>query len=153
MFKIDKAQIASMLLSVGLLGCAAGSAAAAVRVEGQVQAGRGPLANSTVTLWAASADEPRQLGQTRTNSDGRFEITSQETPSPDATLYIVAKGGEATVNKGSGDNPAAALLAVLGNAPPPAVIGTTLSDRAAVSNEGKKTDEGKVRVEHDGGPL
>jgi hypothetical protein len=32
-----------------------------VRMEGQVQAGGGPLANSTVTLWAASAGEPRQL--------------------------------------------------------------------------------------------
>jgi hypothetical protein len=26
-------------------------------------------------------------------------------------LYVVAKGGEAVVNQGSGDNPAAALLA------------------------------------------
>ena len=45
-----------------------------VRIEGQVQAGGGPLANSTVTLWAASAAQPRQLAQARTNSDGRFEL-------------------------------------------------------------------------------
>ena len=134
-----------MLLSVGLLGCAAGSAAAAVRVEGQVQAGRGPLANSTVTLWAASADEPRQLGQTRTNSDGRFEITSQETPSPDATLYVVAKGGEATVNKGSGDNPAAALLAVLGNAPPPEVVIDEMTTLASVIRSSSTGPLSRVR--------
>ena len=37
MLKIDKAQIAAMLLTVGLLGCACGPAGAAVRIEGQVQ--------------------------------------------------------------------------------------------------------------------
>jgi hypothetical protein len=93
-----------------------------VRVEGQVQAGGGPLANSTVTLWAASAAEPRQLAQARTNNDGRFELGSQETLGADVILYLVAKGGEATVNKGSGDNPAIALLTVLGNTPPAKVV-------------------------------
>src|SRR5262245_39477385 len=93
-----------------------------VRVEGQVQAGGGSLANSTVTLWAASAGEPRQLAQARTNNDGRFELGSQETLGADLILYVVAKGGEAAVNKGAGDNPAAALLAVLGNTPPPNVV-------------------------------
>ena len=46
MLKVDKARMASMLL-VGLLGCAGGTAVAAVRVEGQVQAGRGPLAGAS----------------------------------------------------------------------------------------------------------
>src|SRR5262249_44778074 len=93
-----------------------------VRIEGQVQAGGGPLANSTVTLWAASAGEPKQLAQARTNNDGRFELGSQETLGADVILYVVAKGGEAAVNKGAGDNSAAALLAVLGNVPPPKVV-------------------------------
>ena len=81
-----------------------------VRVEGQVQAGGGPLANSTVSLWAASAGEPKQLAQTNSGSDGRFELRAADTPGKDVVLYVVAKGGIATVNKGSGDNPAAALL-------------------------------------------
>src|SRR5262245_14277282 len=93
-----------------------------VRAEGQVKAGGGPLANSTATLWATSAGEPRQLAQARTNNDGRFELGSQETLGAEVILYIVAKGGEAAVNKGAGDNPAAALLAVLGNTPPPKVV-------------------------------
>src|SRR5262245_46919588 len=104
----------------------------AVRIEGQVQAGGGPLANSTVTLWAASAGEPRQLAQTRTNNDGRFEIGSQETLGADVILYVVAKGGEAAVNKGAGDNPAAALLAVLGNMPPPEVVINEMTTVASV---------------------
>jgi hypothetical protein len=132
MFKIDRAQIATILLAAGALGCACVPAAAAVRLEGQVQAGGGPLANSTVTLWAASAAEPRQLAQGKTGSDGRFELTSQETPGADLVLYIVAKGGEATVNKGSGDNPATALLAVLGNPLPSKIVVNEMTTVASV---------------------
>ena len=58
----NKAQIIAMLLAVGLLGFASGPVAAAVRIEGQVQAGGGPLARSDVTLWAASAGEPETTG-------------------------------------------------------------------------------------------
>jgi len=50
MIKIDKAQIVALLLTGGLLGYACGPAAAAVRIEGRVDAGGGPLAKSTVTL-------------------------------------------------------------------------------------------------------
>src|SRR6516225_7214931 len=110
-------QLVSVLLTIGALGCAS-PVAAAVRIEGQVQAGGGPLANSTVTLWAASTADPRQLAQTTTSSDGQFTINSEETIGADVTLYLIAKGGEATVNKGSGNNPAVALLSVLGNPPP-----------------------------------
>ena len=122
MLKIVKAQIVTMLLILSTLGYACGPTAAAIHIEGQVQAGGGALANSTVTLWGASAGEPRQLAQTRTSSDGRFELGSQETLSADGILYLVAKGGEAAVNKGSGDNPAAALLSVLGSTPPPTIV-------------------------------
>src|SRR6476646_11146832 len=122
MFKMDRAHIAAMLLTCGLLGWTCIPAGAAVRIEGQVQAGGGPLANSTVTLWAASAGDPRQLAQARTNSDGRFDLSSQETPGADVILYVVAKGGEASVNKGSGDNPAITMLSVLGNSPASTVV-------------------------------
>jgi hypothetical protein len=55
------------------------------------------------------------LAQARTNSDGQFELGSQEAVSADTILYLVTKGGTPAVNKGSGDNPAIALLSVLGN--------------------------------------
>ncbi|MGC1178371.1 MAG: hypothetical protein WA884_04955 [Methyloceanibacter sp.] len=110
------------VMTGGLLSLACGPAAADVRIEGQVQAGGGPLASSTVTLWAASAGEPRQLAQTKSGSDGRFQLGTTETPDKDVILYLVAKGGEATVNKGSGDNPSIALLTVLGSTPPAKVV-------------------------------
>ena len=121
MFKIDKALLVA-LLSLGTL-CAPGPTAAAVRIEGQVQAGSGPLANSVVTLWGATAAEPRQLAQVRTSSDGRFQIGSDETISADVILYLVAKGG---------DNPAAVLLGVLGNAPPSNVVISEMTTVASV---------------------
>src|SRR5271169_6081530 len=122
MGKTDKARVAAILLSCRLLGWTCSPAVAAVRIEGQVQVGGGPLASSTVTLWAASVGEPKQLAQTRTSAAGRFELRSKETPSKDVVLYVVAKGGVATAKKGSGDNPAIALLTVLGNKAPAKVV-------------------------------
>src|SRR6516164_480138 len=132
MLRLNKLQFVVSLLTLVILMCASGPTAAAVRIEGQVQAGGGPLANSTVTLWGASPGQPRQLAQTKTGSDGRFQIGSDETVSADTILYLVAKGGEAAVNKGSGDNPAAALLAVLGNTPPPKVVINEMTTVASV---------------------
>lgn len=103
-----------------------------VSIEGQVQAGGGPLANSTVTLWAASAAEPRQIAQARANSDGHFKFGSQETPGTDVSLYVVAKGGEAAATKGAGDNAATSLLAVLGNRPPAKLVVNEMTTIASV---------------------
>src|SRR5262249_7126529 len=130
-------RIVQIGLLAGFVGITAASTEAfaqqqAVRIEGQVQAGGGPLANSTVTLWAASAGEPRQLAQATTSSEGRFEISSQETRAADVILYLVAKGGEPGVNKSSGNNPAAALLAVLGNTPSPKVVINEMTTVASV---------------------
>jgi hypothetical protein len=132
MLKVGKARFAALLLMCGLLGSMHTVAQAAVRIEGQVQAGGGPLASSTVTLWAASAGEPKQLAQTKTGGDGRFELRSAATPSNDVVLYLVAKGGIASVNRGSNENPAIALLAVLGNQPPAKVVINEMTTVASV---------------------
>jgi streptogramin lyase len=132
MLKIDRTHIAAMLLAAGCLGCVCGTASAEVHIEGQVQSGGGALASSIVTLWAANASEPRQLAQATTGSDGRFELLSQETPGSDVSLYLVAKGGEAIINKGSGDNPEIGLLTVLGNSPPAKVVINEMTTIASV---------------------
>ncbi len=102
----------------GMIGFASGAADAAVRIDGQVQAGGGPVAGSTVTLWAGSAGDPKQLAQAKTADDGSFALGADETPGPGESLYLIAKGGVPSVNKGAGDNPALAFLAVLGGTPP-----------------------------------
>ena len=132
MFKLDRAHLATMLLTIGVLGFECSPTSAAVRIEGQAQAGGGGIANSSVTLWAASAGEPRQLAQARTNGEGHFELTNTETPAADVILYVVAKGGEALVNRGAGDNPAIAMLSVLGNSPPSTVVINEMTTVASV---------------------
>jgi hypothetical protein len=106
--------------------------AADVRIEGQVQAGGSPIANSTVTLWAATTGDPKQLAQTQAGSDGQFQLGTDETLGADVSLYLVAKGGAAAVNKGGGDNPAIALLTVLGNTPPAKVAINEMTTVASV---------------------
>ena len=115
----DRAQIFAPLLAFGLLAGGPGSAAAAVHIEGQVQASGAPLANSTITLWQAGSGAPKQLAQAKAGSDGRFEVNSQETPGADVILYLVSKGGAAA--SGS-ENATTAMLLVLNNALPPKVV-------------------------------
>src|SRR5271166_3596370 len=102
----------------GFLGATCGSADAAVRVDGQVQAGGGSVAGSTVTLWAGSAGDPKQLAQAKTADDGSFALSADTTPGPGESLYLIAKGGVPSVSKSAGDNPALEFLAVLGGEPP-----------------------------------
>jgi hypothetical protein len=94
MFKNSKARLVAILMAVGLLGWLSGPAVAAVRIEGQVQAGGGPVAHSVVTLWAAGANAPTQLAQAETGADGRFVISVDQSPGGDTSLYLVASGGE-----------------------------------------------------------
>jgi hypothetical protein len=100
MIKIVKAHLAAVLLATGWPGWVCGPASAAMRIEGQVQAGGGTVSNSTVTLWAATAGEPQQLAQAQTGSDGQFLLTADTTPGADASLYLVAKDGVPSINKG-----------------------------------------------------
>jgi hypothetical protein len=108
-----------------------GPAAAAVRIEGQVEAGGGPIAKSTVTLWAASPGAPSRLAQTETGADGRYVISVEQVPQGEITLYLVATGGVAAVNQAGGNNPAIALLAVLGEKPPATVVVNELTTVAS----------------------
>ena len=74
-------QLTHAVLTAALIGYAAFStAAAADTLNGQVLGGGQPIANSTVTLWAASAGAPTQLGQARTGVDGSFMINSSGVP-------------------------------------------------------------------------
>src|SRR5215467_14153967 len=108
------------------------SASAAVSLNGQVLGGGRPIANSTVTLWAATAGAPAQLGQARTGADGRFIIAATADPPRDATLYLVAKGGTPATNKAGGDNPTIALIGVVGAKPPTTVTINEMTTVASV---------------------
>jgi len=119
---------------VGLLSTAPVFAANAI--EGQVIGAGGPIAGSTVTLWAASADPPKQLAQARTGADGRFALDAD---GGGAILYLVAKGGSPAAKAG-GDNPAIALLTVIGSEPPANVVIDEMTTVASVSTHNQFID-------------
>lgn len=132
MYNKMRAHLLSTVLTAGALSLASVPAVAAVNIDGQVQAGGGPVAQSTVTLWAGSAIAPTQLGQAKTDSAGHFAISVDQTTSNDTTLYLVATGGEPAVTKAATDNPALALITVLGSNPPPKVTINEMTTVASV---------------------
>jgi hypothetical protein len=112
MLNIGKVRFIALL--AGLLGFA--PAEAAVPIKGQVEIGGGTLKGATVRLWAASAEAPARLAEAKSDADRHFALAAADAPAG-AILYIVANGGE-PAGKGGGNNPAIALLTVLGAAPP-----------------------------------
>jgi hypothetical protein len=121
------------LFTAALIGFVAFSTAvAADTLKGQVLGGGQPISNSTVTLWAASAGAPTQLGQARTDVDGSFTINSSSVPSNDIVLYVVAKGGNPAASKAGGENPAITLMTVLGTEAPAIVTVNELTTVASV---------------------
>ena len=66
----------STLLSVAISGLLLGGPAlAAEHLKGEVLGGGAPIADSTVTLWAAGQAAPKELGRTRTDAEGRFSLS------------------------------------------------------------------------------
>jgi hypothetical protein len=99
---------------VAALTAMAATCTFAASLGGQVQGGGAPIAGSTVTLFAASAGAPKQLAQATTGADGRFTVNAPDEVGRESILYLVAKGGTAAAHKAGGNNPAIALLSVIG---------------------------------------
>src|SRR5215469_6439457 len=91
---------------------------AADSIEGRVLSAGAAVAKSTVILWSASADAPKQLAQAQTNDDGRFTLSFEGPSNGPRVLYVIAKGGEPNAHKGGGDNRCIAMLSVIGPTPP-----------------------------------
>src|SRR5215471_6906633 len=105
-------------------------ALAEANIKGQVLGAGTPISQSTVTLYAATAEEPRRLAQTKTDSEGRFELRSNRVPA-ESSLYLLAMGGEPKA-RGGGNNPEIALLAVIGSKPPDHVVINEMTTVASV---------------------
>ena len=72
----DHSKVWLGLLALGAAVTAAIAPASAQSLNGQVLGAGAPIANTTVTLWAASAGAPAQLAQARTGADGRFALNA-----------------------------------------------------------------------------
>jgi hypothetical protein len=122
--------LATLLTIGGVLYLTSGFAAADT-IKGKVLGGGQPITNSTVTLWATSAGAPRQLGQARTGADGSFTLNSTGGGSA-ASLYLIAKGGQTKANAPGGDNPAIALMTVIGGKLPGTITINEMTTVASV---------------------
>jgi hypothetical protein len=116
-------------------------------IKGQVLGGGAPIAQSTVTLWQASAGAPKQLAQTKTDNDGHFTIHG--TGAPDSSLYLVARGGVPAANKAAGNNPLIALIAVVDSKPPAKVVINEMTTVASVWTHAQFLDGAAIK----GSPL
>jgi hypothetical protein len=135
----------SIFAMLGIVGLAIAEPAFADSIEGQVLGGGAPIGKSTVTLWSASADAPKQLAQTQSGDDGRFTLSVEDASSPDSSLYLIAKGGVPTANQNGGDNSAIALIAVLGSKPPAKVTINEFTTVASVWTNAQFLDGGGLR--------
>jgi hypothetical protein len=113
--------LAATAMAFGIFVGVSGAADAAVKIEGQVRIGGGPVAGSTVTLWAASVGAPAKLAQVKTDADGQFVVSADHVPSGTSSLYLVASGGKQGID----------LLAVLGENPPSEVVVNELTTVAS----------------------
>ena len=138
-----------MLAALAVFSVAlAGQAFAADSIRGQVMGGGAPIAMSTVTLFAATAGAPKQLAQTETDNDGRFEVSTAGAP-VDSSLYLVAGSGIPAANKAAGNNPAIALLTVVGSKPPARVVINEMTTIASVWTHAQFLDDTTIK----GAPL
>jgi hypothetical protein len=115
------------LLAGSMLSWLAG-AATADALEGKVLGGGRPITNSTVTLWAAGDGA---LGQARTGADGGFTLNSTGQTGA-VSLYLIAKGGQLQANAQGDDNPAIALMTVVGGNLPATVTINEMTTVASV---------------------
>ena len=114
-------------------------------VTGQVLSGGAPAERATVTLWAATAGAPVQLGRAATGADGRFRVSSAAAPAKDASLYLVAEGGRSSADKTGGDNDRMALMTVLGGEPPSSVVINELTTVASVWTHAQFVDGAAIK--------
>jgi hypothetical protein len=112
------------LAAIGLLASAPAFAAGAIK--GRVLGAGAPIVGSTVTLWAAGAGAATQLAQAQTNAEGGFELNAE---TKGADVYVVATGGRLAAG---GENPAIALMTVLGTNPPDNVVVNEMTTVASV---------------------
>ena len=139
----SQARLVTITLTGSIL-CWVAGAVTAYALEGKVLGGGQPITNSTVTLWAASEGAPQQLGQARTGADGGFTLNSTGRAGG-ASLYLIAKGGQPQANAQGGDNPAIALMTVIGGNAPATVTINEMTTVASVWTHAQFLDGSAIK--------
>ncbi|BCH21202.1 hypothetical protein MesoLjLb_09870 [Mesorhizobium sp. L-8-3] len=119
-------------LAFAFVTAAFGQVASAEQLVGNVNGGGGPIAKSTVTLWAAGEGAPTKLSETSTGDDGAFRFEFDIQKAGGDVLYLTARGGEPKTGGSQGAHPAIALMATLGTIAPKEVTVNELTTMASV---------------------
>ena len=94
-------------------------------VAGRVELGGEPLGNATLTLWAATGDQPPQsLATVATKADGSFQVSTGSVPK-DSVFYLVARGSR------KNSVASVSLLSILGTSCPDEVVVNELTTVAS----------------------
>ncbi len=112
---MQTAKCAALAISVALMS---GSAFAADRIEGRVEAGGAPISGADVTVWLAGPGAPQKLAEAKTHDDGSYDLALADRRGDAGVVYLIAAGGKAKLTSGKGPNPAITLMATLGTKPP-----------------------------------
>ena len=101
-------------------------------LKGTVLGAGKPITGSTVTLFAAGAGAPTQLGNAKTDDNGAFDLSNIQAPD-EAVFYLVAKGGRSQAAADKSVNDCIALLAVTGTLLPATVTVNEFTTIASVT--------------------
>ena len=134
-----------LTMALAAVGMAVTAPAAAASIGGQVLGAGAPIADSTVTLWAASAGPPKQLAQAKTGADGRFVLGAVGAPASGTSFYLVARGGKPVASRVGRDNPAIALMTVLGATAPAKVTINELTTIVSVWTHNQFIDGATIK--------
>jgi hypothetical protein len=119
-------------------GSGQGAAPAATSgLAGQVVIAGKPVADATVTLYAAGEDAPTQLALGKTSADGKFSVDAISAPK-DGVLYLIAKS----------PNEAVALMSLLGTSLPKNVTVNELTTVASAFTAARFINGESISISH-----
>ena len=133
---------AAVVITV-LTALASGRAQAADAISGHVLGAGSPIEGATVTLYTPGTGAPQQLAQGKADANGAFKLDASHA-SPDAVLYVVAKGGTPKAAAAKGANDAVALMTLLGTARPKAVMINELTTVASTFTAARFIEGGSM---------
>jgi hypothetical protein len=143
---IQHSLVAFIAVATSVCGCSSVAPPSSARevtstaaggLAGQVVIAGKPMANATVTLYAAGEGAPTQLAQGKTGADGNFTVDPKSAPS-DGVLYLIAKG----------PNEGVALMSLLGTSLPKSVTVNELTTVASAFTAARFISGESISISH-----
>jgi hypothetical protein len=103
------------ILALAVAGMLSAGSALAATLNGQVLGGRRAGCQFDDNTLGCQCRRTETTGAgAKSGADGRFTLNARRRRPGPTSLYLIAQGGQPTANKAAGNNPAIALMTVLG---------------------------------------